>query len=495
MKFQLFFGILVLLVASIMLMANGLASPGPNIWMNQATLSIQDDMNSQDPENSGYTTTQVVVWEEWNGADWDIWMKYSLADGALGTWVFPPVQPASTPNVNEQHPAVAVSRIHPDSAQEIHVVYERWNTEGGGQWDVCHTWTINYGAAWTVPVVLDTHIELEAIEPAIVYTEDLGNPSPANPGMLMQIVWAEEIPEQAGLHQILYDAFYWDPFLPPPRGYISTWVAPPIIIRTSPWGGDCRNPEIASVDEFDPLRVMFVDYDFSVVWEEEDPRPPRNGLRDVWYVDGRTVTSPGPSVSVFIPAGMLSSNTNPYDYFHPDIAATQDYQWGMETHYFHVDWVRQNTNNFNHDIESSYAVGAGSTPGFFSFIGVAPAQSTNNAALDNPTIASKLVSLSPTVFETWMAWEDSAGPGAPTNPDIWYTVGTCTVVGGFVYMAGPPPPPWRVGYVPGVGGGSQEFNPELWNRNDWMRNFPPLTHLVFDQDVGTGFREVVYIDP
>jgi hypothetical protein len=167
----------------------------------------------------------------------------------------------------------------------------------------------------------------------------------------------------------------------------------------------------------------------------------------------------------------------------------------METHYFHVDWVCEIPPGTQRQfqIESSYAIGAGSTPGFWSFVPTAVAKGPVNPRLDKPTIASKLVTLNPTVFETWMAWEDNQPP-AGSQPDIWYTVGTCTVANGFVYSGGGPP--WRVGYVPGAGGGSSEGNPELWNRNDWIRNFPPLTHLVFDQNVGGGaFREVVYIDP
>ncbi len=108
MKSKIIIGIFIVLVSTIMLISNASGSGWPVVWLNQATLSNIDCNPSQDPENSGFGTTQVVVWEEWNGNDWDIWMKYSLLDGALGSWVFPVVQPATTA-MNEINPAVTIT--------------------------------------------------------------------------------------------------------------------------------------------------------------------------------------------------------------------------------------------------------------------------------------------------------------------------------------------------------------------------------------------------
>jgi hypothetical protein len=63
---------------------------------------------------------------------------------------------------------------------------------------------------------------------------------------------------------------------------------------------------------------------------------------------------------------------------------------------------------------------------------------------------------------------------------------------GFAYMGGPA----RVPYVP-IGAADNEYNPEMWNRNDALRLFPPVTHLVFDRTPHPAglFQEVEYIDP
>ena len=55
-------------------------------WAGQATLSTTgDNVVDQDPENSGYGTLQVAVWEhETSGSNHDIFIKYSTSDGATG---------------------------------------------------------------------------------------------------------------------------------------------------------------------------------------------------------------------------------------------------------------------------------------------------------------------------------------------------------------------------------------------------------------------------
>jgi hypothetical protein len=248
--------------------------------------------------------------------------------------------------------------------------------------------------------------------------------------------------------------------------------------------------EVASVDENNNPRLFLWDFDFSVVWEQENMA---SLIGEIWYHDGTTQTWPF-IANVLNPAGpgQICPSVSTDDCSEPDIAATQDYQpWWAEIYYFHVDWVRENTSTGNFFIESCYAVGRASLPGAAAFVMVAaPAQGPTPWPLDNPTIASKL-RVGP-FFETWMAWEDSTNRTA-TNPDIWFRVGTYTVgAPPFVYTVGP----GRVGYLPGAGGGTTEYNPELWNRNEQLRLFPPLTHLVFDTSIGlAGNQEVEYIDP
>jgi hypothetical protein len=90
-----------------------------------------------------------------------------------------------------------------------------------------------------------------------------------------------------------------------------------------------------------------------------------------------------------------------------------------------------------------------------------------------------------------MCWEDNNPAGSP--PDIWYRMGQLnTVAPPFAYAV----PAAIVPYVQPAG--SSEYNPELWNRDDSTRLFPPLTHLVFDitQPFGPlSAQEIEYIDP
>jgi hypothetical protein len=179
------------------------------------------------------------------------------------------------------------------------------------------------------------------------------------------------------------------------------------------------------------------------------------------------------------------------DRYDPDIAATQDYQ-AVETYYFHVDWVYNvwavPPAPATWQIDTCYAVGALPTPGAAAFVATAPARAAGVIVLDRPTIASKVVGLGPPFnFETWMCWEDNSMPGS--NPEIYYAVGLYTgLAPPFAFTAGPA----RVTYGPIVG--SNNFNPELWNRDDSTRLMPPLTHLVFDQTIGV-ITEIEYIDP
>jgi hypothetical protein len=488
MKSKILIGFLVLLVSIIMLTSNGLASTFPGPWLNQATLSLVDNNPSQDPENSGFGMTQVVVWEEWNGNDWDIWMKYSLLNGALGSWIFPPVQPATLAGVDETNPAVTISNVDPFGNTWIHVVYQR-QIPGVGQWDVCHTYTLNFGAVWLAPVVLDMNQAQDATDPAIVYTEDTSTPNGVT-AMLAQIVWSEFNPG-TGIYEIKYDAFYLDtnvPFPTPILGYVG-----PFTIRAGGVGGaagNCLYPEIASVDEY--FTGGTCSFDFSVVWQELSA----GGQWNIWYDDGTTQTTGLGGITTGLTPGSTGQlNLNPAgsgNSEHPDIAATQNYLGNPnQQYYYHVDWVYNDitVNPNTWQIDNCHAPPIAPNPGAAAFI-PDPVAHVNTIFLDNPTIASKLIAVAPfTVFETWMAWEDWTIPGA-TNPDIWCNVGTYSIATGFIM---PGPGPGRVGYLPPSGGGSTEYNPEFWNRNDAAGGFPALTHLVFDQTI-TG-TEVEYIDP
>jgi hypothetical protein len=479
MKYKLIIGILVFLVSVLMLMSNVMASGWPPNWVNQARLSILDSNPSRDPENSGFGPIHVVVWEEWNGNNWDIHMKYNLVDGAPLSWS-PPIAVATDDDVDEINPAVTVTNINPDGNTEIHVVYQRENLDFPNTYDIIHKFTPDFGRNWPGVQTLDMNEPQNAIDPAIVYTEDVSNPDVRWYGMLVQIVWSEVNPA-TGRYDIKYNAYYLDPTVRPPnRGYAFPFPGGSTTIRPAPAGSNCMVPEIASVDE--RFTGGIFDYYFAIVWQEGVI-----GLWTVMYVDGLTIITPGPPVIFLSGAGAISTGPNCYD---PDIAATQDYQ-EEETYYFHVDFVTLVVAGIM-QIDTCYYIGNTPTPGAASFIPTAPAQGPGPApfVLDRPTIASKLIQVGPTIFETWMAWEDSTNPAA-NNPDIWFSVGTCQAGGAFGYT-------WvaaRVGYNPPLEEGSIEHNPELWNRNDAVRMFPLLTHLVFDQDVGGGIPEVIYIDP
>lgn len=494
--------ILIVCVSALILMQSVLAATGPPyVWAAQATLSTVDVNPSQDPENSGYGTLQVTVWEEWNPItlDWDIYMKYSLADGAPGSWVFPLLHPATLPLVNEINPAVSVSRNHAVLGQEIHVVYQRWN---GVNWEICHTYTNNLGAVWSFPVVIST-AGVTATNPACVYTEDQSNPGGVI-GTLFQVVWEELF--APGRYQIMYRAFAYDPTWVPVRGYVPAIGAPPFIIRTPVVPGTSSElPEIASVDE--RVSAGSYDYYFSIVWQETDGL----GNWNVWYVDGTTTTStvpppPPPATIVISVATRLNVPAPATQHTDPDIAASQTYQpigGGVaETYFFCITYVRQTPvagppAGFNFDIDYCLYYGMAATPGALAFTAPASAYTAFTGAIppvlfDNPTIATKLTSPAgavPITFEAWFAWEDNF---AAALTDIWYTVGTYTsgAVTPFVLALGLPA---RVPYLPNPGG-TIEQNPELWNREDALRLNPPVTHLVFDVTAGA-LTEVEYIDP
>jgi len=245
---------------------------------------------------------------------------------------------------------------------------------------------------------------------------------------------------------------------------------------------DSLYPEIASVDEIFNGGGIY-DYYFAIVWEES-----MQPGKIVWYADGTTTIGAGPP-TVLTPGSL--GQINPIhaagDSYDPDIAATQDYQ-NPETYYFHIDYVRRMFGGgMAYHIDTCYSVGASPTPGFNSFIPTASARGPINIVLDRPTIASKLISIAPAVFETWMCWEENIFPAA--NRDIWYRMGQC-IGGPFGYMV----PAALVPYIqPPL---SAEYNPELWNRNDAARMFPQMTHLVFDMPLAGGpIPEIEYIDP
>jgi hypothetical protein len=487
MKFKFLTGFFTMLVFIILCTSNGAATNGM-IWINQATLSVPaDNIISQDPENSGFNTDQVVVWEEQEGpssTNYDIYMKYSRADGLPGSWLSPPTEPATTTNVNERNPAVTVNQVS-GGPVEIHIVYERWN---GANWEVCHVWTANFGGIWNGPTILNFRGGQHAIDPAIVSTQDVNVPG-IGPGLLVQFTWAELNTAPTPLYEIMYDAFYYDPTtIPPARGYLPT----PALIRSNT-AGHCYRPEIASVDE--TLNPLAYDYYYSIVWE--DPFSLTPGTQwDIWYVDGTTTVIPGgPAATVvnFGTMGKISANLpGSGDATQPDIAATQDYVTQSQLWYYHVTWVYIDTTitPVTYQIDTCYFPSGMPNPGSIWFIPTTPAKGPTTIVLDNPTIASKLVPINvPPNFETWVCWEDSTTGTGVTTPDIWFNMGQ--------YARGMP-----FGWA-GVGpalvpyakpGSDMEFNPELWNRNDIARPFPPLTHLVFDM-TQNNLQEVEYIDP
>jgi hypothetical protein len=491
MNFKLSIGMLVLCVSVLVLMSNVLASIGPGAWINQATLSIIDSNPSQDPENSGYGTLQVVVWEEWNGNDWDIHMKYSNLDGALGSWIFPPVHPATTPGVDEINPAVAVTNADPTGVFQIHVVYEFIDTTVvPPRNDIYHTYTLNMGINWIVPAGrLNTN---DAHDPAIVYSEDVSNPIPPDVwySMAVQIVWSELNPAPVNRYEIYYNAWYFEGSAGGPWAYA---IAPPASfpVRAS-LNGHCEKPEIAAIDE--TMMPGTWNFYFAIVWQEPSVAPVNT---EIWYRDGWLGIAPG-AIVFTIPLGNVgrlctcpAGSGNCVD---PDIAATQDYQnpaIALEEFYIHVNWVHQITGG-GFRIDTCYFAGPVPFPGFGLFVTTAAAVATPTV-LNRPTIAVKCIMRMPvnpfTIFQIWMCWEDSSNPASV--PDIWYRVGQHNNMGpffGFVILPAPVP------YVPAI---SSDFNPELWNRNDAIRPVaPPFTHLVFDQGIPVGgVPEVVYIDP
>lgn len=489
MKSKLYIGILSSLFV-ILIMLNAHAAIGPGGWMNQATLSTVDSLPSLDPESSGFGTQQVVVWEEWNGVDWDIYMKSSAFDGAPGTWGFPPLHPATTA-ADEINPAVTVTNANIAGALEVHVVYQRWNAFAM-QWDICHTYSTNFGAAWTVPVIMNAN---DARDPAIVYTEEISNmgvvPPPPWYGMCVQIVWSEYNPVSLN-YEIRYNAWYYDPVAVPPVWAYVTVPTASTLIRASP-GGNCEKPEIASVDE--TMTVGAWEYYFAIVWEEPSTIAPFNW--EIWYVDGWTNIRPAPVV-VVLPMGSLGKVSfnapGSGDCYDADIAATQDYQLpaiALEEFYFHINWVFRSAPPMTYQIDTCFFAGPVPFPGAPVYIATAPAKGPVVSVLDRPTIANKLITRIPvggsTIFETWMCWEDNTIAGSP--PDIWYRVGQYNnVAPPFVFIMVSA----LVPYVQPAG--STDYNPELWNRNDAARLFPPFTHLVFDMTRG-GTQEVEYIDP
>ncbi|MCK5559789.1 MAG: hypothetical protein KAJ51_04325, partial [Thermoplasmata archaeon] len=236
------------------------------------------------------------------------------------------------------------------------------------------------------------------------------------------------------------------------------------------------------------------DYYFAVVWQETCTTQ-----IDIYYIDGTTTVTGrlAALVAPTPPAGILNPNAGGGDCYDPDIAATQDYQIpgiGPEEFYYHVNWVYLDKRGdpWVYLIVTKYVCAPVPGPGALSFVSFTTAAGPIGTVLDRPTIASKLMIRFPvgptTIFETWMCWEDTSNPASV--PDIWYRVGQFDAgPRTFAYLIGPSPVP----YVPAL---SSDFNPELWNRNDAIRLFPPFTHLVFDQGIPVGaVPEVVYIDP
>jgi hypothetical protein len=448
-------------------------------WAGQATLSpTGDSCVDEDPENSGYGTVQVAVWEhETSATNHDIYMNYSLSDGATGTWSFPVAHPAVT-NMDEKNPAVCVTRNHTGLGQEIHVVYQRLNAGPPAYWEICHTFTNNFGITWSNVTVLST-ANVDSYNPACVYTEDLC-PGPGGGGVigfLCQVVWEEDI--GSSNTQIMYDAFVYDPTW----FFRGTLTGGPFVIRTANFTANL--PEIASVD--DNVNNSAYNYQFSIVWQEQNSS---GSNWNIWYTDGMTGTSPSVVVRQATGSlGQINPTNTTSNHTEPDIAATQDYQFD-EVFYFHIDYLRVGSNATPlYIIESHYCRSGFWNPGATSFIRTNPVKS-NVIAKDNPTVASKLTLLNPTVFDTWFAWEDANMTGSV--PNIWYRVGQEAPGTGFSYLV----PAARVPIVP-LGRADSEYNPEFWNRNDASRSLPPLTHLVCDIYVPglPNTHEVEYIDP
>jgi hypothetical protein len=496
-----------------MLMPNSSAGAGTTtstvVWTNQQNLSTSNSFISEDPEIAGYGQVLATVWEEINqNGDFDIFMKYSLNDGL--TWSFPSMQPPSSPN-DEINPAVAVTRVIPSTtASEIHIVYQRYNPSGSGYWEVFHVYTTNYGTSWLGPTRISTApappTVLNAIDPACVYTEDH---APRMAGVLtyaVQMVWAEETSSGSGDYQIMYQAFRFDPMsLVLIKGL---HFPTPQLVRTNPSGTgySCMRPEIASVE--DSFWTAQHDFYLAIVWEEEIFTHigywPNQWY--IWYVDGIFISSGGagpPPRTIglnLLTPGQISAAIPPYqsDALEPDISATQDYQGVLfpppfETYFMHITYEYKTWTGFPspparpNSIESSYYFGNSPTPGANPFTPTVSTQSSTTIQLERPTIASKLVSLSPLTFETWLCWEDWSNVN--TAPDIWFNLGVYTM--GIFSWTGAS---IMVNYA-AINKQGPEHNPELWNKNDISRSFPPLTHLVFDDKNPSSVPEITYIDP
>lgn len=501
MKNRLILAICVMCVSILVLMQNTLASIGPPVWINQATISIIDPQPSEDPEIAGYGSIQAVVWEEQNpSGDWDIHMRYSLTDGAIGSWIMPPLQPAATFE-DEINPAVAVTFVTGDTmATEIHVAYQKFVPKSDGSygfWQVYHTYTTNFGLSWVPPVLVSSAAppELNAIDPACVFTEDLAPRVPGQKPFAVQIVWAEETGLNTADYLIKYQAYRYDPSLAPSRAY--HLFAGGVSIRGNPFGAgfSCMKPEIASID--DNFWTPQNDFYFAVVWEEEMPTALGPNQWNIYYLDGQLITSgaagppprPAPGFYPGTP-GIINLGGIQVDALEPDIAATQDYAW---IYYIHIVYQYKTWIGFPsppaspNSIESSYYSGGLPMPGSLLYIPLTVKGGTTTQ-LENPTVASKLISQSPVTFESWICWEDWA---LPTASDIFYRMGTYnTGTTTFTWWV----PPGIVGYSTTNQAGP-EHNPELWNRNDGSRLFPAFTHLVFDDLIPTGVPEILYIDP
>ena len=379
-------------------------------------------------------------------------MKYSLLDGAPGSWLFPLFQPATTVQW-ERNPAVSVTPSTGGST-EIHIVYEREDlVQGVLTWRIYHVYTNNFGAAWIGPVLMNSVARANAYDPAIVCTEDLATPGGGGPGFLNQMVWSEETGFATGVFQILYDAHIYDPTLLPARPYVG-----PTIIRTNPNVGiiyGCYKPEIASVDE--RSNAVAYDFPFAIAWEETWPSGAGiPAVRyDIYYVDGTTTTSPGVPATA-LTAGSIGIISNPLlaqvDAREPDIAASQDYPapGAVEQYYYHIVWVSKLWPNagggaYGNSVEHSYTCGITPWPGFAAFIaGLVPVTGPSVIqAYDNPTVALKLQNVVGPVFDSWFAWEDTSGP---SPMDIYYRPGRYTVGGPpFVFRAGPAIVPYAQG--------------------------------------------------
>jgi hypothetical protein len=475
-----------------------------NDWFlfNRARLSTGSSNDNINPEISGYGEGLIVVWQyKNNGGDYDIHHYYHNADGdpSRGMWVrlWGGTQPAATPGVDEINPDAASSRNYNHGGagvyRDIHVVYQKWNS-WLNIWEVYHTWGPNIGGGWRNPVLLSTQ-DTSAKNPACVYTEELNGPF----GYTVQVVWEED-------GDIKYRSFYYDT-----RSGLKTGYYP--AIGTNPIKLNIVNsvnhyPKIASIDD---RSTNANDYYFHVVWEQSGTR--------VIYTDGFLKISPAPFTLIRSSPKKISPDRrwgfDSHKATRPDISATQDNQTD-ETFYINVV-VEYWTSTAGSSIESIYYYGTNPTPGAnalfpmpWSIAGPSPTQTFNK-----PSIGSKLTNkyLSTTgimrMFFSTIAWEDNTG-SLGTLPDIG--------VMGFDldYLAGPPGPPpggWGPPIPPVVfhptliaygnirsipPSNTVDNNPEVWNRNDHSRNYPPFSHIVWDyldSSPNPNSQQIEYADP